>query len=91
METLEELSRVPGLLREALLYGNPNCLTDAGVAVHLVRAAAAGAAYNVRINLSGIKDQAFTGTLSGRAGELLAQILSETAELEQIVEQKLGF
>jgi formiminotetrahydrofolate cyclodeaminase len=91
METLEELSRVPGLLREALLYGNPNCLTDAGVAVQLVRAAATGAAYNVRINLAGIKDQAFTGTLSVRARELLAQILSETAELEQIVEQRLGF
>jgi formiminotetrahydrofolate cyclodeaminase len=91
METLENLSRIPGLVREALMQGNPNCLTDAGVAVQLMRAAAAGAAYNVRINLSGIKDQELTGKLSARTGELLAQIRAEAATLEQMVEEKLGF
>jgi methenyltetrahydrofolate cyclohydrolase len=91
METLENMSRIPGLVREALLHGNPNCLTDAGVAVQLMRAAAAGAAYNVRINLSGIKDQELTRAMSARIGELLVQIRSEATMLEQMVEEKLGF
>jgi methenyltetrahydrofolate cyclohydrolase len=87
---LEHLSRVPDLAREALQHGNPTCLTDAGVAVHLVRAAAVGAAYNVRINLSGIKDRELAGTLIGRAKELLDQVGRSTAELEQVVDQCLG-
>jgi len=90
MEILENLSRVPSLVREALLRGNPNCLTDAGVAVQMMRAAAAGAAYNVRINLSGIKDRELIETLSVRTGELLAQIRSEAAVMENMVEEKLG-
>lgn len=90
METLETLSRIPGMIREALLQGNPNCLTDAGVAVQMMRAAAAGAAYNVRINLSGIKDRELAGTLSARTGELLAQIRNEANLLERMVEERLG-
>ena len=90
METLENLSRIPDMIREALLQGNPNCLTDAGVAVQMMRAAAAGAAYNVCINLSGIKDRELAGALSARTGELLAQIRNEANLLERIVEERLG-
>ncbi len=90
LATLEHLSRVPDLAREALQHGNPNCLTDAGVAVQLVRAAAVGAAYNVRANLSGIKDRELAEALSARAEVLLAQVEIASAELEQMVERRLG-
>jgi formiminotetrahydrofolate cyclodeaminase len=37
-------------------HGNPNAASDVAVAVGLLRAAADGAAANVRVNLDGIKD-----------------------------------
>lgn len=40
-------------------YGNPSAASDVGVAIGLLKAAAAGAAANVRINLAGLKDEAF--------------------------------
>jgi len=90
LATLEHLSRVPDLLREALERGNPNCLTDAGVAVQLVRAAAVGAAYNVRINLSGIKNGELVQAMSARMAEFRAQVERATGELEQLVDQRLN-
>jgi methenyltetrahydrofolate cyclohydrolase len=90
LATLENLPRVADLARQALQHGNPNCLTDAGVAVQLMRAAAVGASYNVRINLSGIKDRELAGGLSARSNELRAQVEKASAELEQMVEGRLG-
>jgi methenyltetrahydrofolate cyclohydrolase len=90
LTTLENLHRVADLARQALQHGNPNCLTDAGVAVQLMRAAAVGAAYNVRINLPGINDPKLAETLLARSSELRAEIEKASAELEQMVEERLG-
>ena len=90
LATLEHLSRAPDLVRKSLEHGNPNCLTDAGVAVQLVRAASVGAAYNVRINLSGIRDRELAGLLLARTEELLAQVEFASVQLERIVEERLG-
>jgi len=90
LATLENLHQVADLAREALLHGNLNCLTDAGVAVQLMRAAAAGANYNVRINLHGIKDRKLAEGMLARSRELSAQVEKAAAELEQIVEKRLG-
>ena len=40
-------------------YGNRSAESDVGVAIGLLKAAANGAAANVRINLEGLKDEAF--------------------------------
>ena len=40
-------------------YGNRSAASDVGVAIGLLKAAADGAAANVRINLAGLKDEAF--------------------------------
>jgi formiminotetrahydrofolate cyclodeaminase len=90
LATLENLRRVADLTREALQHGNPNCLTDAGVAVHLMRAAAAGAAYNVRINLPGINDPKLAEDLLAHSSDLLTEIEKASAELEQMIEERLG-
>lgn len=90
LATLEHLSRVPDLLREALERGNPNCLTDAGVAVQLLRAAAVGAADNVRINLSGIKNGEVVESMSDRLAEIRTQVESAARELELFVDQRLN-
>jgi len=47
--------------------GNPNTLSDAGVAGLTARAAADGALYNVLINLQGLSDQTFTAEIRQRA------------------------
>ena len=40
-------------------YGNPNSITDVGVGVQMAATGLDGAIYNVRINLSSIKDEEF--------------------------------
>jgi glutamate formiminotransferase/formiminotetrahydrofolate cyclodeaminase len=47
--------------------GNPNTLSDAGVAGLTARAAADGALYNVLINLQSLSDEAFTTAIRQRA------------------------
>jgi formiminotetrahydrofolate cyclodeaminase len=90
MAMLENLNRLPVLLQQSLEYGNPNCLADAGVGVQLMKAAAAGAAYNVRINVSSLKDREEAGKLLARSTELLSQIETASSKLEQVINQRLG-
>lgn len=61
--------------------GNPNGVSDAGVAVLLADAAAQSAALNVKINLSWIDDQEFNRA----AWEQIEAVLSETTRLRDVV------
>lgn len=55
-------------------HGNASAASDAGVALGLLKAAAEGAAANVRINLSGLKDQAYQDATETETARLLAAI-----------------
>jgi len=90
METLRTAAQVLDLVEKAIDMGNPNCLTDAGVGALLLRAAARGSAYNVRINLTGIKDQDFNDKLAGESSELLARIEKAVREIEDKIETRIG-
>ncbi len=61
--------------------GNPNVISDVGVAVLLAFASAQGALLNVRINLQAIKDQAFRTETSARVRTLTqrAEVLRDEA------------
>jgi methenyltetrahydrofolate cyclohydrolase len=61
--------------------GNPNAVSDAGVAVLLADAAAQAAALNVKINLAWIEDDAF----KKNAWTRIEAALSEAARLRDIV------
>jgi formiminotetrahydrofolate cyclodeaminase len=89
METLRAVAGLVDLVKTALAQGNPNCLTDAGVSLQLVRAAANGAAYNVRINLSGIQDRDFKSKLASETSELLSRIEKSLKEMEETVTDHL--
>ena len=65
------------LAARAITDGNPNATSDGAVAVLAARTAALAAAYNVKINLSAIKDT-----------ELVAELTREIEELEQQVIDK---
>ncbi|MDR3165246.1 MAG: cyclodeaminase/cyclohydrolase family protein [Synergistaceae bacterium] len=75
LSMLELCAKTAELALHAAEYGNPNTATDAGSAAVFAEAAGKAAAYNVRINLSGIKDEAFTA----QAGERMERALAEIA------------
>jgi formiminotetrahydrofolate cyclodeaminase len=68
--------------RAAVQYGNPNALSDAGVAVLMAHSGVVGALLNVTINLGGIKDpecrermQAEKDRIAKAADELRREIM----------------
>jgi len=89
LETLRTVNRLIAPITTALEKGNPNCLTDTGVAVQLMRAAALGAAYNVRINLASIADHDFTDRLERETNERVERITTEAERLEARVASAL--
>jgi glutamate formiminotransferase/formiminotetrahydrofolate cyclodeaminase len=70
--------------------GNPNSLSDAGVAGLMARAAALGAYYNVLINLPGISDEAWRRDVRLKADRLLAEAQVKADRLEKLLLSKLS-
>ncbi len=90
METLRVIAKLSGLVEEAIEKGNPNCLCDAAVAVQLIRAAAIGAAYNVRVNLANIADTNFSSRMQSEMTSLRNNIVQEVGRLEARIDQLLS-
>ena len=63
--------------------GNRTAASDAGVAVALLRAAAAGAYANVRINLESIKDGEFKSTTDAEAARLSSAAAADASTAMQ--------
>lgn len=59
-------------IRAMVETGNPNSISDAGVGALCARAAVHGAALNVHINASGLKDKEFAGEAKARADAAMA-------------------
>ena len=64
-------------------HGNPAAASDAGVAIALLRAAAAGAYANVRSNLESIKDEGFTSSTDAEASRLSAAAAADASTATQ--------
>jgi len=89
MQTLRSVTELLPMAEAAVEKGNPNCLSDAGVAAHLIRAAASGAAYNVRINLPGLDDQGLSTRMKLETAELLSRVMSAVAKLQETLNKRL--
>ncbi len=89
LETLKRCSDVVRLAAEACEKGNPNAVTDAGTAAALARAAAVSAAYNVRINLAGLKDEAAAAKTAAEVSKIVTEIEKASGEVELAVEKRL--
>lgn len=78
------------LIRAMAELGNPNSVSDAGVAALCTRSAVMGACLNVKINAAGLEDKAYVSKVlaEGLALETAAQIAE--AEILEIVEKKIG-
>lgn len=78
-----------GLARTVAEKGNKNSLSDAGVSILLLQAAAQGAALNVRINLPGLEDKAFHDEAYEKVVILTKKIDSTVAEIMPAIIAKL--
>lgn len=79
--------RVLEICARAVRDGNPNAVTDGGVGGLLAHAALEGSILNVRVNLSGLHDRTYAGSmerdlsvLKRRGGEIKEQILQIVSE-----------
>ena len=73
------------LAQKVITDGNPNAATDGAVAAMTARSAVLGAVYNVRINLSSIKDSAFVTELTNEVEVLENQARDKEKEILKLV------
>lgn len=69
--------------------GNPNSITDAAVGALCIRTAVYGAWLNVKVNLSGFKDQTYALATLQEADAILAAALTKEAALLALARQQL--
>jgi len=89
LEVLEGTIEAAELAAAMVEDGNPNSLSDAGVAGVCAAAAAKGAYYNVLINLAGIEDEEFVAEMRKRADAALESVVAATAAIETDVLERL--
>lgn len=87
--SLETAAQAMVLVEDVLEKGNPNCITDAGVAAEVINAAVQGAAYNVCINLLDIKDDGFTLDLRKKVVTVKRDISDRTNQIRKTIEQAI--
>jgi formiminotetrahydrofolate cyclodeaminase len=82
-------AEVIDLCRPTAEMGNPNVVSDAGVAVLCGQAGLKAAALNVLINLSAIKDEAFVAQHRAELDQLLAGHEALANEVYELVKSRL--
>jgi len=89
LKVMETASRSYDLLAEMAEKGNPASISDVGVGLLATRACIEGAAMNVRINLSSLKDEKVKSSLQDRLGQLTGESEDRFQAARRIVEGKL--
>ena len=79
MEVARRASALLPSIEAVVARGNQNAVTDGCVAMMCARVAVVGALFNVRINLTSIKDEEFVARLREEADRLEADILAREA------------
>ena len=90
LRTLESCAEMAALALKAVRLGNPNTASDAGSAALLAAAAGRAAAYNARINLSGIKDLEFIAQAKRRMSGALTSLDKFSRDAEKKMNEILG-
>jgi methenyltetrahydrofolate cyclohydrolase len=89
VKTAETCLAVLEQVRIVAEKGNPNAVSDAGVAAHLARTGLEGAALNVRINLPGIPEKDRVALIEGRLARLEKEGERLLAETRGIVARRM--
>jgi len=90
LEVMKHVIDALALAKVVAEKGNANSLSDAGVSALTLNAAAEGAALNVQINLSSIKDTEFVGWRSEEVASLLKTSKMKTEEVMSVVRCKIS-
>ncbi|MFP4482955.1 MAG: cyclodeaminase/cyclohydrolase family protein [Thermovirgaceae bacterium] len=90
LKTLRACRDVAALAGTACEKGNPNAVSDAGTAAIMAQAGGEAAAYNVKINLMGLKDEAYGARIREEMEDLMEDIKSRVAGVENAIEKSLG-
>ncbi len=69
------------------LKGNENSVTDAGVSALMALAAIEGAGYNVKINLTSVKDESFVGKMKTEVESIIKKAEMISGKVKKIVEK----
>ncbi len=77
------------LIKAMVEVGNPNSVTDAGVAALCARSAVLGAFMNVKINAGGYKDKGYTEDVISKGYEIEKQTIALEAEIIGLVNKKI--
>ncbi len=77
------------LARVVAEKGNPNSITDAGVAGLMALAGIEGAGYNARINLKDLDDAKFCKEITERLAKMIPEAQKVSAEIRELVEKAL--
>jgi glutamate formiminotransferase/formiminotetrahydrofolate cyclodeaminase len=77
------------LIKAMVETGNPNSVTDAGVAALCARSAVLGAFMNVKINASGYKDKVFVDNVISRGTEIEKKTIALEGEIIELVNNKI--
>jgi glutamate formiminotransferase/formiminotetrahydrofolate cyclodeaminase len=85
LSVVEWCAEAVDLVDAAAKKGNRNSISDAGVAALALRAAAAGAALNVLINLPGLADRNYVGKTRRKTADLSARVGTRCTEIYEHV------
>lgn len=89
LECAKKCLEVLRLQKTFALYGNPNAITDVGVGALLAYSGLEGALFNVKINLSGLKDKEYVRGIEIEVEDILNEGKKLKEELLEIVYKKL--
>lgn len=90
LETMRACIAVLRLAEQAVALGNVNAATDGAVGALLAQAGLRGAGLNVRVNLGGIEDRAFSAASEQAVAAMLAEADAITAHILTAVEARLA-
>lgn len=85
LETLRACADALAHGRTVADHGNRSAASDVGVAIGLLKAAAEGAAANVRINLSSLKDESFRAATGTETAQLLDTVATRATAAMQAI------
>ncbi len=78
------------LIKAMVEIGNPNSVSDAGVAALCSRAAVMGAFLNVKINAAGLKNKQLAEDFIQKGNEIEAKAIAMESEILKVVNEKIG-
>lgn len=78
------------VMKQMVIEGNPNSVTDAGVGALCARSAVIGAYMNVRINATSYDDKAFVTDIIARGAAIESKTMALETEILKLVNEKIG-